>query len=90
MKLSRRCITSRSIVISSRPRWARFRMVPPGVSYTPRDFMPTRRFSTKSAQPTPLRPAISFAFVSKSTASSFSPLMATGTPFSKSTVTYSG
>jgi len=29
------------------------RMVPPGVSYTPRDFMPTKRFSTMSMRPMP-------------------------------------
>ncbi len=38
-------------------------MVPPGVSYMPRDFMPTKRFSTRSSRPMPLaRPsALSFA-----------------------------
>ncbi len=33
------------------------RMVPPGVSYTPRDFMPTKRLSTMSILPMPLSPA---------------------------------
>src|SRR5215469_598598 len=43
------------------------RMVPPGVSYMPRDFMPTKRFSTRSSRPMPwarpsaLRPASTFA-----------------------------
>ena len=37
------------------------RNVPPGVSYTPRDFMPTRRFSTRSARPTPCRAPISLS-----------------------------
>ena len=32
------------------------RMVPPGVSYTPRDFMPTKRLSTMSTRPMPLSP----------------------------------
>ena len=35
--------------------------VPPGVSYAPRDFIPTRRFSTMSIRPTPLAAAISFS-----------------------------
>ena len=29
------------------------RIVPPGVSYMPRDFMPTNRFSTRSSRPMP-------------------------------------
>jgi len=33
------------------------RTVPPGVSYTPRDFMPTKRLSTMSTRPMPLSPA---------------------------------
>src|SRR5437667_321374 len=36
------------------PRCAAMRMVPPGVSYIPRDFMPTKRFSTRSSRPMPL------------------------------------
>ncbi len=35
----------------------RARTVPPGVSYTPRDFMPTKRLSTMSTRPMPLSPA---------------------------------
>ena len=52
--------------------------------------MPTRRFSHISVMPTPFRAPISLSFVKSSTAPSFSPLTATGMPFSKSTVTYSG
>ena len=33
------------------------RTVPPGVSYTPRDFMPTKRLSTMSTRPMPFSPA---------------------------------
>src|SRR3972149_393404 len=40
MSESRRCITSRSMVIDSTARWAACRIVPPGGSYTPRDFIP--------------------------------------------------
>src|SRR4051794_25201329 len=37
-------------------------MVPPGVSYMPRDFMPTKRFSTRSRRPIPCaRPHLDFA-----------------------------
>ena len=35
----------------------------PGASYTPRLFMPTKRFSTMSIRPTPLRPPISLSSV---------------------------
>lgn len=38
-------------------RCATCRMVPPGVSYTPRDFMPTKRDSTRSTRPMPFWPA---------------------------------
>jgi len=34
-------------VIDSTARCAAWRIVPPGVSYTPRDFIPTYRFSTR-------------------------------------------
>lgn len=34
-------------------RWASSSTVPPGVSYTPRDFMPTKRLSTMSMRPMP-------------------------------------
>ena len=34
----------------------------PGASYTPRLFMPTKRFSTMSMRPMPLRPPISFSW----------------------------
>ena len=35
----------------------------PGASYTPRLFMPTKRFSTMSIRPMPLRPPILFSSV---------------------------
>ena len=37
--------------------------MPPGVSYTPRDFIPTKRDSTMSTRPTPLSPATLFFFL---------------------------
>src|SRR5262244_670465 len=41
------------------PRCAASRTVPPGVSYMPRDFMPTKRFSTRSSRPMPCaRPSV--------------------------------
>ena len=52
--------------------------------------MPTRRFSQMSTMPTPLRAPISLSSVRRATGSIFLPLTATGSPFSKSTVTYSG
>src|ERR1700724_2971732 len=48
-----RCAAPRSSVICSMPRWAASRMAPPGVSYMPRDFMPTKRFSTRSSRRLP-------------------------------------
>src|SRR3972149_6241421 len=45
---SLRCMTSRSMVIDSIARWAICSIVPPGVSYTPRDLMPTYLFSVYS------------------------------------------
>src|SRR4030067_1019051 len=48
---SRNCIPSRSGVIDSTARCATWRMVAPGVSYTPRDLIPTDRFSTRSTRP---------------------------------------
>ena len=44
------------------PRLAVSSTVPPGVSYTPRDFIPTKRDSTMSTRPTPLSPATLFFF----------------------------
>ena len=44
---------SRSRHSASSSRCAVTSNVPPGVSYAPRDFMPTRRFSTRSMRPTP-------------------------------------
>ena len=62
-------------------------MVPPGVSYTPRSFMPTSRFSTISSRPMPFSPPNLFSLRITSLAFIFSPSTATGTPFSKSMVT---
>src|SRR5215471_14171131 len=50
---SLRWAAPRSSVIDSMPRCAASRTVPPGVSYMPRDFMPTKRFSTRSSRPMP-------------------------------------
>src|ERR1700687_2779835 len=55
----------RSSVIDSIPRCAAIRMVPPGVSYMPRDFMPTKRFSTRSSRPMPLTPPSSLRRASR-------------------------
>ena len=57
------CDASRSSVIDSSALSAVTSSVPPGVSYTPRDLMPTRRFSTRSTRPTPLRPPISLSAI---------------------------
>ena len=46
-----------SRVMDSSARRAVSSRVPPGVSYTPRDFMPTKRDSTMSMRPMPLSPA---------------------------------
>ncbi len=58
-------------------------MVIPGASYTPLLFIPTKRFSTTSIRPTPLRPPIVFKVCTISRALIFWPLTATGTPLSK-------
>ena len=52
-----RCISPRSRQMDSIARRAVMSTVPPGVSYTPRDFMPTKRLSTMSTRPMPLSPA---------------------------------
>ena len=49
------CASPRSRQMDSTARRAVSRMVPPGVSYTPRDFMPTKRDSTMSTRPMPAR-----------------------------------
>ena len=63
-------------------------MVPPGVSYMPRDFMPTKRFSTRSSRPMPLARPSSLSCVSSVAGDSFLPSIATASPRSKSTVMY--
>ena len=57
--------------------------VPPGVSYAPRDLIPTRRFSTSSMRPTPLAAAISFNCSISASGASFLPFTETGVPASK-------
>ena len=61
----------------------------PGASYTPRLFMPTKRFSTMSIRPTPLRPPIRFNWETISNALSRLPSTLTGTPASKPIFTFS-
>ena len=65
-------------------------MVPPGVSYTPRDFMPTKRDSTMSTRPMPLSPARLLSLVSSVAGDMRSPSTLTGSPFSNPTSTYVG
>ncbi len=59
---------------------AAYNTVPAGVSYTPRDFIPTNLFSTMSKIPTPCFAAISLSFSISLTPSSFSLLSAIGIP----------
>ena len=72
------------------PLWAASQMVPPGVSYMPRLFMPTKRFSTRSSRPIPLSRPSSFSRVSSSAGDKRSPSMLTGSPRSKPMVTTVG
>jgi len=65
-------------------------MAPPGVSYTPRDFMPTYRFSTMSTRPTPCLPPSLFKVRITSSGERRWPFTATQLPLRKSSVTYSG
>ena len=58
-------------------------MVPPGVSYTPLDFIPINLFSTKSTLPIPFLPATSFNLSSNFSGLNFFPLIAIGSPFLK-------
>ena len=76
-------MVARSNTSSSSCWWASIRMVPPGVSYTPRDFMPTTRFSTISTMPTPCLPPRVFNLRIMSETFISSPSMEVGTPFSK-------
>ncbi|GET88672.1 argininosuccinate synthase, putative [Leishmania tarentolae] len=69
---------------------ALYRMVPPGVSYTPRDFMPTRRSSTISSIPIACSPPPSvFSSSTSSALAVFRPFTATGIAFSNWIVTCS-
>ena len=56
-------------------------MVPPGVSYTPRDFMPTKRFSTRSTRPMPLSRPRSLSLANSVAGDSFLPSRLTASPF---------
>ena len=60
--------------------------MPPGVSYMPRLFMPTKRFSTRSSRPMPLSRPSSLSLASSVAGDSFLPSIATASPFSKSMV----
>ena len=64
--------------------------VPPGVSYTPLDFIPKNLFSTKSTLPIPFLPARSFSFVNNLAGEIFFPLIPKGSPFLKLIVTNEG
>ena len=68
----------------SSSRWARWRTVPAGVSYTPRDLMPTRRFSTRSDWPTACSLPSALSVVSSSTGGSPFPFTATGVLYAQS------
>ncbi len=59
-------------------------MVPPGVSYTPRLFMPTKRFSTRSMRPMPLSRPRSLRAASSEAGDSFLPFSATASPLRNS------
>src|ERR1700688_4942781 len=59
------------------PRWPLSKMVPPGVSYMPRDFMPTKRFSTRSSRPIPLARPSSLSRPSSVAGDSFLPSIGT-------------
>ena len=78
---------SASSVSISSSRSAAYRIVPPGVSYTPRLFMPTTRVSTMSARPMPFAAPSSLSLSTSSTGPCRTPSTATGMPRSNSTVT---
>ena len=82
-------IVARSNTSSSNCWWASIRMVPPGVSYTPLDFIPTTRFSTISTIPIPCLPPSSFNLRITSETFMDTPFTLVGIPFSKAMVTYS-
>ncbi|MFS8016193.1 hypothetical protein Hanom_Chr15g01365581 [Helianthus anomalus] len=58
-------MASLSRVSDSSSRHAAAKMVPPEVSYTPRLFIPTRRFYTMLIRPIPGRPPMSFSSVKR-------------------------
>ena len=82
-------IVARSRQSSSSWSCASMRIVPPGVSYTPRDFIPTTRFSTISMMPMPCLPPRRLSSLMMSATFIFLPLTDVGTPFSNVIVTYS-
>ena len=77
-------------VTDSIARWALIKIVPPGVSYTPLDFIPKNLFSTKSTLPIPFLPAMSFSFVNNLAGDIFFPSIPKGSPFLKLIVTNDG
>ena len=60
------------------------RISPPGVSYTPLDFMPTNLFSTISILPIPFSPPILFNLARSLAGDSFSPLIEIKSPLKNS------
>ena len=80
-------IVSRSRINSSNWSWAAIKIVPPGVSYTPRDFIPTTRFSTISTIPIPFSPPRRFNSVMISETFISFPFNVLGTPASNVIVT---
>jgi len=58
-------------------------MVPPGVSYTPRDFMPTKRFSTRSTRPMPLSRPSSLSLANSVAGDIAAPSRLTASPLAK-------
>ncbi|OPX61308.1 MAG: hypothetical protein A4E30_00952 [Methanomassiliicoccales archaeon PtaB.Bin215] len=78
------------MVICSTAMWASRRMVPPGVSYTPRDFIPTKRFSIRSTRPMPCWPPRKLRWAKSWAGVIFSPSTATALPFLNSISMYWG
>ena len=73
--------SSLSKVMLSIARCAFNKIVPPGVSYTPLDLIPTYLFSTISTLPIPLAAPNLLSFSKRLKGESFFPLMAIGSPF---------
>ena len=88
--LSFLCIISLSKVTDSIALWAWINNVPPGVSYTPLDFIPRNLFSTRSTLPIPFFPANWFNFSSNFEGLNFFPLTPMGSPFLKLIITKVG